>query len=90
MSKFTLSRLGWLLGLIAAVLWLPWWLVVLTALGALFFESYFYELLLPAFLFDSLWGAPGLGWFGVHYLTTALALVLVYLFEQLKPRLRWL
>ena len=87
-SKSLIIRFGYLIGLLGAVLWLPAWIAVALGLGAIIHQSKFYDILLPAFIFDVHYGVAGATWFGFQYLATALALALVYLIEALKNQLR--
>ena len=84
MSKSRVDRLLGSLGLLLAVFYLPVWIVALFGLVALIYYPNFYEILIPAILFDAIYGAPGAPWFGFQYLATAFALVAVYLMEELK------
>ncbi len=88
MSKSWIIRESYLVVLLLAALWLPAWFFWLAALAAIALEPHYYEVLLPALFFDVLYGAPGAGWFGFAYVATALLVVLVYLSDELRYRLR--
>lgn len=82
------ARLIYLLGLFLAVWWLPWWLVLLCGLAGIVRYHHFYEVLLPALCFDLLYAAPGVTWLGFQFAVSALSLVLVYVLEDFKARIR--
>lgn len=78
------TRFFYLIGLVLAVWWLPTWLAWLLALLGIIRYHRFYEVLLPALLFDLLYGASHVSFLALPLGFTALALVLVFLAEELK------
>lgn len=80
-------RLLSLLGIILAVFLLPWWLSLLAALLCLYFFNKFYELLIPAFLFDLLYTSPSQNY--LLWPAILLTLVLIFLSGLAKRYLRY-
>ena len=89
MSKSWLIRLAYWLGLLSGLFYLPFWLWLVLLGVALIHQPHFYEALLPALLFDLIYGAPGVTLFGFRLLVTTLTLAAVYLVGELKQRTRW-
>jgi len=78
------ARVGYLLFLLGAVLFLPWWLVALLVLILLMVVNHFYEVVAAGFFFDVLYGSPQfLPWRFPLFATIGL-LLLVPILEKIK------
>lgn len=78
------GRIIYLLVIILAVLWLPSWLAIVLGLVGVVRYHHFYEVLIPALLYDFLYSAPGATWVGFPLMLSAFSLAAVYLLEDLK------
>lgn len=75
--------------LIGAVLFLPWWVVILCAIALFFLFDRFFELFLAAFLMDILYAVP-LPRFGTFEFVLSLCSVALYfLLTIIKRRIRF-
>lgn len=78
------GRLIYLLLTILAVLWLPSWLAIILGLVGIVRYHHFYEVIIPALLYDFLYSAAGTTLVGFPLMLAAFSLVVVYLLEDLK------
>lgn len=81
------NRIFYVLIIILAVFLLPWWLSVIFGLVGIFRYSHFYEVIIPALLFDFLYSASGVTWVYFPLLFSVFSLALVYVVEDFKTRL---
>lgn len=88
MSRSIIIRLLSFFGLGLATLWLPWWLLLLGALILIWSQPYFYEILLLAWGYDSLYGPSGT-LVAPHWplLATLLLALLIWFAELAKKNL---
>ncbi len=85
MWKFIIIRLCSLFGLWLLALWLPWWFLLIVAALVIWRQAHFYELLLVAWGYDSLYGPSGnLAAADWPLLATLIVFLLIWLIELVK------
>lgn len=77
-------RVLYVLILCGLVLWAPWWLAAICGLAGIVRYKNFYELIIPALIFDFIYSATGATPVGFPLFVSFFALVLVYLIGGLK------
>ena len=73
--------------LLLLIFLLPWFIVALLCLAALFKFKNFYELAGIAFVFDLTYSLPNYGLFDFQFMFTTFALLLILIVEVIKSRL---
>jgi hypothetical protein len=81
------ARIIYLIIVLLSVLWLPSWLPIIFGLVGMAYYHNFYEVIVPAFMFDIIYSAPGVT--PVHFplMFSVLGIAAVYLAEDFKTRL---
>lgn len=74
--------------LLVAVLYAPWWLTLILALGGAFYFSAYYEVIALGVLIDLLYGMRGGLGAGYGVWGVAISLVLFFGLERIKRELR--
>jgi len=82
-----LVRISALLVLIFSAISLPWFIFIfLMILAGFYFENY-YEMILPAFIFDILYSLPAENWWHPFFLVTISTLLFLILIGEGKKRI---
>lgn len=71
-----------------SILFLPWWLGAVFAIGAAFFFRTYYEIIAEGFLIDALYGIPRAWVFDLSIVMGVFAVAAYIFIERLKKRIR--
>lgn len=82
-------RIFWFILLVWSVVVLPWWVSLLLMVLLTFHYRNFYEVIVAAMIFDLLYGAQGVGWFGFQFSTTVVMFTLILLAAVVRTDLVW-
>lgn len=89
MAKKTLARIISSVILLASVLFMPFWLSVILALGMMFYFPNFYEAVAMFLLSDLIYGVPEPRFFNIEFVSAILALASLLLIEIVKKKLKF-
>ena len=84
-----MNRVVSYIGLIFSIIFLPWWFTLFIAAIFLFYFNHYYELFIFGLFMDFLYAAPQAKYYGIVFISTALAIALIVAAELLKQRLRY-
>ena len=65
----------------------PWWVSLIIALAGIFFFTHFYEIVVAGFIMDIVYGTPNASFFGIHFLSSIVAILLLVIGAFIKKRM---
>jgi hypothetical protein len=82
-------RISSIILILLSVLFMPFWLTLILTVFAMFYFDFFIEGVVLFFISDLLYGIEGEKLFGMMFLSTILALILLGVLQILKKRLKF-
>lgn len=83
------SRILLVIVSLLSILFLPFWVSALLAFAGLIYFSVFWEVIALFFLSDLLYGAERVNFYGITFITTLVATLLLLAAELLKKKLKF-
>ncbi len=84
-----MRRIMWNGALLLAILFFPWWVVVLVGIVAISMQKKFYEIIGWAIFYDALYGSSRITVEGFRFFFTVGSLALLFIVEFLKSKTRF-